>query len=244
MSEVGAERRRNFRPLPISPALRLKVDVLVKPIVSGLVQPYRGLVLLGLLIVCCTGWVYWCVESRMAPVHLHFNAVAQEARLMRELDRLEKAFDAGEEAALEKGIEISLGRVIAGYPALANWLHEQAELARLAGLTFSYQMSDQPVASEIDGIVRIPLAVEVKINVQSAANDGYARLLQHLFDIDRDPHLKELTMAEMEAENGQVRILRMDYDVWMFEATATMPSLAPIEREDAATIEGLEVVSS
>ncbi|MFT5417842.1 MAG: hypothetical protein ACI915_004185, partial [Gammaproteobacteria bacterium] len=54
MSEVGAERRRNFRPLPISPALRLKVDVLVKPIVSGLVQPYRGLVLLGLLIVCCT----------------------------------------------------------------------------------------------------------------------------------------------------------------------------------------------
>ena len=244
MSDQGAERRRNIRPLPIPPALRLKVDVLIKPIVSGLVQPYRGLVLLGLLIVSCAGWVYWCVESRMAPVHLHFDAVAQEVRLRADIERFESIYDERDQEALADGIEVEFGRVIASYPALASWLHEQAELARSAGLIFSYQMSSEPVASEIDGIVRIPLAFELKINVQSAANDGYARLLQHLFDMDRDTHLKELTMAEMEAENGQVRILRVKYDMWMFEAPESAPSFAPIMPDTAPTVDGMEVASS
>ena len=63
---------------------------------------------------------------------------------MADIDRFEKTFDAREAQALEERTDIALSRVIAGYPALASWLYEQAALARSAGLIFSYQMSGEP----------------------------------------------------------------------------------------------------
>jgi len=217
VSEHDADRRERPRPVPIAPALRLKLDVLVQPLTAGLQQPYRGLVLLGLLIVVSIGWVFWCIEVRMVPVHSHVDRVHEEVELREEIDHLGRLLNTDAQVVLEQQVTEATARITPNYRALADWLHTWAEHARAAGLRFHYTFDGDATSGDLSGTMRVPVAIEIKINVQSAANDGYYRLLRYLHVIETDPWLKELRAGEMEAENGQVRIMRLRYDVWMIE---------------------------
>ena len=226
MNTAANDRRRGVRPKPIPPGLALKLDAAVGPFMRGLQQPYRGLALLALLILASGMWVFWCLDNRMAPLHAHVDSVQREVELRAEIERLETLLDGNEKSHLQTQLQHSIARVIPDYHSLAAWLHAKADRAATAGLRFSYQFQGVPTAAAVDGTMHVPIELEVKINVQSAANNGYKRLLGYLRYIEEDPWLKELRFGEMKSENGQVRVMRLGYALWMLEDPDN-PSLTP-----------------
>jgi len=103
-------------------------------------------------------------------------------------------------------------------------------------LKFEYQLSDPQEIDELTEVLRVPIAIVLKINVQSADKDGYQRLLGYLYDLDRDSWTKEIKKAAMSAANGSASILEVSVDLWMHdkaEATGPIgrPNVSPMPSE-------------
>ena len=209
------ERRENPRPLALPPGLSLKLDFVVTPLIRGLTHPLRGLFLLILLTISSTIWVVWTIENRMTPLQSYHESVRNESLLITEIAALKEAHNELQRNRLEGEISAAFERILPNYTALASWLHERATDALAAGLKFEYQLSAPQTISELAQILRVPVAIVLKINVQSADKDGYQRLLDYLYDLDQDKWTKEVRSATMSAESGSARVLEVSVDIWM-----------------------------
>ena len=116
------DRRAKPRPIAMPPGFNLKLDVLVKPIVSGLTHPWRGLFLLGLLIVLSIFWVWWTIENRLQAFAAYEQAVRQEFALSQELRDLERRRYADKIHRTSTRIDEVSRRILPSDVALAAWI--------------------------------------------------------------------------------------------------------------------------
>ena len=209
------ERRRKPRPLALPPGLMLRLDVIVKPIMAGLSHPLRGLVLLILLIIVCSIWTFWTLEYRLAPLQARQHAVSDQYALTQEVAAMEAADYPTEIRHLKDEIARAKARILPNYTALAEWLHTSANKASELGIVFEYHLQEPQDSSDLNDVSRVPIAVSLKVNVQSADKGGYRRLLEYLYQLDQESWTKEINRASMQAENGGAKSLELSIDLWM-----------------------------
>ena len=219
MTSSDKDRRHNHRPSPPRPGFNLRIDQTIAPIMRRVQPPLRGAGLLWILIGCCVLWSYWCIEVRMAPLRGALATMGAENRIRVTVDQLRQTLSKTTENALQSDIATARANILEDFQSLAIWVESQAQIAADNGLLFSYTIGSERDSAMHPEILKIPVDLRFKINVHSAANDSYARLMNQLQELHATPWAKALTRSEMEAENGRATVLELTVDLWMFRPT-------------------------
>lgn len=224
--------------------LKSKVDILSLHLsnlgIPGLIKSVRELLvkraLIGILFITFFSTfsifaIWWSLSERISVIDEKNLKMSAVAVLEHEVLELEKSWSEEDFEKLMGDISESERYIFPHYKRVAEWLYEEGDIAKDAGLDLQYYFSEVESDLELEGVDMVPIKIKLKPSKYDSKN-GYWKMMAFLKRMDRTSWKHEIVTANMGSEGKGATKMNIQFNVWMQRPNGRAPGHAPSEHSD------------
>lgn len=178
--------------------------------------------------------IWWSLSERIAVIDDKNSKMSAVAVLEHEVLELEKSWSEEDFEKLMGDISESERYIFPHYKSVAEWLYEEGDFAKNAGLDLKYYLSEVQSDNELEGVDMVPIKIKLKPSKSSSKN-GYWKMMEFLRRMDRTSWKHEIVIANMGSEGEGATKMDIQFNVWMQRPNGKESGHTPSDQIDPLT---------